>query len=57
MTVYINKTEDPTGIKGISEVESTEGKAAIYNLQGEQVSRPTQRGIYIVGGKKVILGK
>ena len=57
MTVYINKTEDPTGIKGISEVESTEGKVAIYNLQGEQVSRPTQRGIYIVGGKKVILGK
>ena len=57
MTVIINNTEEPTGVKCISKVESTQEKSAIYNLQGEKVDKPAQRGIYIVGGRKVILGK
>ena len=50
-------TVNITGINGIREVKATERKATIYNLQGEQVSRPTQRGVYIVGGKKVVISK
>ena len=32
------------------------GQRVIYNLRGQRVTNPT-RGIYIVDGKKVILGK
>ncbi|MBO4907179.1 MAG: chitobiase/beta-hexosaminidase C-terminal domain-containing protein [Bacteroidaceae bacterium] len=47
-------TNTPTGIatNGISSV--TAPAAAIYNLNGQRVSRTT-RGIYVVGGKKVVI--
>lgn len=32
----------------------TEAKAAIYDLQGRRVNKPSRGGIYIVGNKKVI---
>lgn len=39
---------------GIEKVESTTGRIAVYNLQGQRVSAAT-KGVYIVGGKKVVL--
>ena len=44
-------------LDGIEEVQSTVPQSQsekIYDLQGRQVSNPT-RGIYIVGGRKVII--
>ncbi len=44
---------------GIRHTEADEGTAsdaaAIYNLSGQRVAQPTRRGIYIVGGKKVVV--
>lgn len=39
---------------GIEKVESNTGRIAVYNLQGQRVSAAT-KGVYIVGGKKVVL--
>ncbi len=38
----------------IESVEVEEGEPVIYNLQGVRVSDMSQRGIYIVNGKKVV---
>ena len=41
---------------GISEVRMmTLGGGKFYNLQGTEVERPTQKGIYIQNGKKIII--
>ena len=45
-----------TGINGI-ETEKNNGKKVIYDLQGRRVYNPTQKGVYIVNGRKVVLGK
>lgn len=43
-----------TGIKGITNVEKpTDDKW--YTLNGQRIERPTQRGIYIHNGKKLII--
>lgn len=44
----------PTGINGITKAETTSDKA-FYTLQGVRVSQPTQRGIYIHAGKKLVV--
>ena len=41
----VNLKADPIG----------NGKAPIYNLQGRRVQQPTQKGIYIQNGKKMIV--
>ena len=41
----------PTGIQSV-EAQTLTGKE-IFNLSGQRVSKPSQRGIYIVDGKKV----
>ena len=46
-------TETPTGINGLTPALS-KGEGVIYNLQGQQLSAP-QRGINIIGGKKVLV--
>ena len=46
-------TETPTGIKNLTPALS-EGEGVIYNLNGQQLSAP-QRGINIIGGKKVLV--
>lgn len=46
--------EDVTGIAAIS--RETETTQPAYNLQGQRVSRPT-KGLYIVGGKKMVINK
>ncbi len=46
---------DDFGTTGIRSVDSVKPEAdAIYNLQGIRVNDMSQKGIYIVGGKKVI---
>jgi len=51
--ISISFDEDATGITELTEkTEATEG--AIYNLQGQRVNS-LQRGINIVGGKKVLV--
>lgn len=44
-------------ITGIDKVEAevNNAKAAIYDLSGRAISAPTQKGIYIVNGKKVVI--
>ena len=46
--------DDEEEATAISDVERQEGEAAVYDLQGRRVEQP-QRGIYIRGGKKVIV--
>ena len=46
-------TETPTGINGLTPTLS-QGEGAIYNLNGQQLAAP-QRGINIIGGKKVLV--
>ena len=51
--LYFDGSEEATAITEITEkTEGTEG--TIYNLQGQRVNS-LQRGIYIVGGKKVLV--
>ena len=47
--------KDPTGITSIkgNGVKTSDNKW--YNLQGERVSRPTKKGIYICNGRKVLV--
>ena len=42
-----------TGIKGIS-IEAA-SKQVVYDLQGRRLSQPTQKGIYIFNGKKLVV--
>ena len=46
--------DDEEEATAISDVERQEGEVAVYDLQGRRVEQP-QRGIYIRGGKKVIV--
>lgn len=39
---------------GIGEVSTTSLSGRIYNLQGMRISQPTQHGVYIIGGRKVV---
>ena len=44
------------GADGVSGVEAATGKAnRVYNLAGLRVAQPSQRGVYIVDGKKVLV--
>ncbi|MCD8295619.1 MAG: starch-binding protein [Clostridia bacterium] len=45
----------PTGINTISASAAKKSGNAIYNLQGMRVKDMTQKGIYIVGGRKVVV--
>ena len=46
----------PTGIAGVHMSKESKGSDAIYNLNGQRVSKnQLQRGIYIINGKKVLV--
>ena len=46
----------PTGIAGVHVSKESKGSDAIYNLNGQRVSKnQLQRGIYIINGKKVLV--
>ena len=54
-SVNMNFDEDATGIGLTESTEKTEGtEGVIYNVNGQQLSAP-QRGINIIGGKKVLV--
>ena len=54
-SINMNFDEDASGIGLTESTEKTEGtEGVIYNLQGQQLSAP-QRGINIIGGKKVLV--
>jgi hypothetical protein len=54
-SINMNFGEDATGIKRTEDTEKTEGtEGAIYNLQGQRLNS-LQRGINIIGGKKVLI--
>ena len=41
---------------GVDKIHSGEAKdAVLFNLAGQRVAQPSQRGVYIVGGKKVVV--
>ncbi len=46
-------SDETTGISNIK-VDSLSGQK-VYDLQGRRVSKPTQKGIYIVNGRKVVI--
>ena len=42
---------------GINEAKAAKAEEAIYNVLGEKVNKPTTPGIYIIGNRKVVIGK
>ena len=42
------------GVTGINEAKTQTNNAAIYDLQGRRVEK-AQKGLYIIGGKKVLV--
>ncbi|MBP5507308.1 MAG: hypothetical protein J6Y23_05620 [Prevotella sp.] len=53
LTYYGAQKPDLTGVNDIKATTVNNGK--IYNLQGVEVKNPTQRGIYIINGKKFVV--
>ena len=43
------------GASGIDNVKADSSNAPVYDLSGQKVSDTTKKGIYIVGGKKVVV--
>jgi hypothetical protein len=50
-----DSADEPTAISGISNDSNTKDNAPYYNLQGIRVKTPTQGGIYIHNGKKIVI--
>lgn len=48
--------EKPTGIEEVETNKSTMGNGYYYNLNGVRINgKPTQKGIYILNGKKIVV--
>lgn len=48
--------QDPSSINHALTTSSLSGQRVIFNLRGQRVTNPT-KGVYIVDGKKVVLGR
>ena len=46
---------EATGINAVNGSEFMINGSDIYNLAGQRVAQPTQKGLYIVNGKKVVI--
>lgn len=57
LAIFLEGTDsEPTGIKTINDVKPVTGTDAWYTLQGVRLSQqPTERGIYIHKGKKIVI--
>ena len=57
LAIFLEGTDsEPTGIKTINDVKPVTGNDAWYTLQGVRLSQqPTERGIYIHKGKKIVI--
>ena len=56
--VYITttmKVGDTTGISSLTNDEPQNGKDIWFNMNGQRIAKPTQKGLYIHNGKKVIV--
>ena len=53
---FVFDEDDATGISLMEDGRSQMEDGAIYNLSGQRLSK-AQKGINIVGGKKVVIGK
>jgi hypothetical protein len=40
---------------GIQNIRFAEMEGVVYNLNGQRVGKPTQKGIYLINGKKVLV--
>lgn len=53
---FIPLQRETTSIEAVKEIP-VKKEGVIYNLAGQRVAKPTQNGIYIVNGKKVVINK
>ena len=56
--VYITttmKVGDTTGINSLTNGELQNGEENWFNMNGQRIAKPTQKGLYIHNGKKVII--
>ncbi len=53
--IYLDWFGDTTGIHGITAPSQVTSGKTYYTLDGRKVTNPTQKGIYIINGKKIII--
>lgn len=53
--IYLDWFGDTTGIHGITAPSQVTSSKTYYTLDGRKVTSPTQKGIYIINGKKIII--
>lgn len=53
--IYLDWFGDTTGIHGITAPSQVTSGKTYYTLDGRKVTSPTQKGIYIINGKKIII--
>lgn len=53
--IYLNWFGDTTGIHGMTAPSQVTSGKTYYTLDGRKVTSPTQKGIYIINGKKIII--
>ena len=53
--IYLDWFGDTTGIHGMTAPSQVTSGKTYYTLDGRKVTSPTQKGIYIINGKKIIL--
>ncbi len=55
LTVTVTYTKNTDGIATVSAASDGAARSGIYDLSGRRVERVTRPGVYIVGGKKVLV--
>ena len=53
--IYLDWFGDTTGIHGMTAPSKVTSGKTYYTLDGRKVTSPTQKGIYIINGKKIII--
>lgn len=53
--IYLDWFGDTTGIHGMTAPSQVASGKTYYTLDGRKVTSPTQKGIYIINGKKIII--
>lgn len=53
--IYLDWFGDTTGIHGMTAPSQVTSGKTYYTLDGRKVTSPTQKGIYIINGKKIIV--
>lgn len=53
--IYLDWFGDTTGIHGMTAPSQVTSGKTYYTLDGRKVTSPTQKGIYIINGKKIII--